>query len=213
MALINCPECGRQVSDKALSCPNCGYPISSVSSAPEIKKPREVKVFFHRDSAFKGSAIKGIVLIDDKRVGTINNGESFSTMVSVGKHSLTIEESSNNQTVDIGAAMFFGYANIRSTNNVKISTLNIPDDAESVNVEIVVVFKSGLEVGSISVKRQKPVIVQPKRITPESEMISSNMTNTPDAPDENSIVCKRCGTVYSITRKGGKCFKCGGMIL
>lgn len=30
MALINCPECNHQVSDKAISCPNCGYPISSV---------------------------------------------------------------------------------------------------------------------------------------------------------------------------------------
>lgn len=27
VALIKCPECGREVSDKALSCPNCGYPI------------------------------------------------------------------------------------------------------------------------------------------------------------------------------------------
>lgn len=28
MALINCPECGKQISDKAISCPNCGYPIN-----------------------------------------------------------------------------------------------------------------------------------------------------------------------------------------
>lgn len=27
MALINCPECGRQISDKATNCPNCGCPI------------------------------------------------------------------------------------------------------------------------------------------------------------------------------------------
>lgn len=27
MALINCPECGREVSDKAVSCPGCGYPL------------------------------------------------------------------------------------------------------------------------------------------------------------------------------------------
>jgi RNA polymerase subunit RPABC4/transcription elongation factor Spt4 len=27
MALINCPECGKQVSSNALSCPNCGNPI------------------------------------------------------------------------------------------------------------------------------------------------------------------------------------------
>lgn len=24
MALINCPECGKEISDKAVSCPNCG---------------------------------------------------------------------------------------------------------------------------------------------------------------------------------------------
>lgn len=29
MALINCPECGRQVSDKATTCIHCGYPLSS----------------------------------------------------------------------------------------------------------------------------------------------------------------------------------------
>lgn len=28
MALINCPECGREISDKAASCPQCGNPIS-----------------------------------------------------------------------------------------------------------------------------------------------------------------------------------------
>jgi len=28
MALINCPECGRQISDKATTCPGCGLPAS-----------------------------------------------------------------------------------------------------------------------------------------------------------------------------------------
>ncbi len=28
MALINCPECNKEISDKAFSCPHCGYPIS-----------------------------------------------------------------------------------------------------------------------------------------------------------------------------------------
>ena len=27
MALINCPECGKEVSDKATSCPKCAFPI------------------------------------------------------------------------------------------------------------------------------------------------------------------------------------------
>lgn len=31
MALIKCPECGNEVSDKANVCPKCGYPISEIS--------------------------------------------------------------------------------------------------------------------------------------------------------------------------------------
>ncbi|MBR3937094.1 MAG: zinc ribbon domain-containing protein [Bacteroidaceae bacterium] len=29
MVMINCPECGKQISDTVEQCPNCGYPISS----------------------------------------------------------------------------------------------------------------------------------------------------------------------------------------
>ena len=28
MALINCPECGKQISNNAENCPNCGHPIN-----------------------------------------------------------------------------------------------------------------------------------------------------------------------------------------
>lgn len=40
MALINCPECNKQISDKAKACPNCGFPIE------EINKPNEVLLQF-----------------------------------------------------------------------------------------------------------------------------------------------------------------------
>ena len=31
MALITCPECGKEYSDKANACPNCGCPTNNVS--------------------------------------------------------------------------------------------------------------------------------------------------------------------------------------
>lgn len=31
MALIACPECSKQISDKAYACPNCGYPTSAAA--------------------------------------------------------------------------------------------------------------------------------------------------------------------------------------
>ena len=39
MALIKCPECGKDVSDKAKSCPNCGCPIESSSGKVKIMIP------------------------------------------------------------------------------------------------------------------------------------------------------------------------------
>lgn len=29
MALINCKECGKEISDKAITCPNCGCPVGN----------------------------------------------------------------------------------------------------------------------------------------------------------------------------------------
>nr|DAP78965.1 MAG TPA: hydrogenase/urease nickel incorporation protein [Bacteriophage sp.] len=40
MALINCPECGREISDKALSCPGCGCPASEFKAADEPQDTR-----------------------------------------------------------------------------------------------------------------------------------------------------------------------------
>lgn len=34
MSLIKCPECNKEISDKATACPNCGFPIQ------EINKPK-----------------------------------------------------------------------------------------------------------------------------------------------------------------------------
>lgn len=35
MALINCKECGKEISDEASFCPNCGYSVNN-SNATEI---------------------------------------------------------------------------------------------------------------------------------------------------------------------------------
>lgn len=38
MALVSCPECGREISDKVSACPHCGYPLaedSQVQPAPQ----------------------------------------------------------------------------------------------------------------------------------------------------------------------------------
>ena len=41
MALINCSECSKVISDKALTCPNCGYPQSQDNPLVETIKEQE----------------------------------------------------------------------------------------------------------------------------------------------------------------------------
>ena len=31
MAMIKCPECGKDISDKAAACPNCGCPVAKTN--------------------------------------------------------------------------------------------------------------------------------------------------------------------------------------
>lgn len=45
--LINCPECGKQVSDKASNCPECGCPINVVQ---KTEQPKTDGVHYQRPS-------------------------------------------------------------------------------------------------------------------------------------------------------------------
>lgn len=38
MALIKCPECGKEISSEAKSCPNCGKPIPRPKGKPFYKR-------------------------------------------------------------------------------------------------------------------------------------------------------------------------------
>ena len=39
MALINCPECGKQVSTAAATCPSCGFPVAAQTPTQASEKP------------------------------------------------------------------------------------------------------------------------------------------------------------------------------
>lgn len=44
MALLQCPECGRQVSSQASSCPGCGHPLRRVSSKRTRRKRKKTAI-------------------------------------------------------------------------------------------------------------------------------------------------------------------------
>jgi len=66
MALINCTECGKEISSKALSCPNCGNPVN-MKSGPfgGFEKGTPVRPDFWHDPNVGAAAviILGIIFI------------------------------------------------------------------------------------------------------------------------------------------------------
>jgi len=44
MALIACPECGKEISDTASSCPNCGAPIAQKNETKSTITTRKLNL-------------------------------------------------------------------------------------------------------------------------------------------------------------------------
>ena len=84
MALINCPECNKEISDKATSCPNCGFPLqpkmSEISDQEELKFPQlpadlsigKQIVNWLGDAGFKGNIEAEINVVEGISSGTVN---------------------------------------------------------------------------------------------------------------------------------------------
>lgn len=69
MALITCPECGKEISDKVKACPHCGFPLAEDSqqtqpvSAPQQVEVVSVKVDTKKPKRFLVGAIIAVALI------------------------------------------------------------------------------------------------------------------------------------------------------
>lgn len=61
MALIKCPECGKEISDKATSCPNCGYSVDK-KSVKESRDPLISMVMGVISIPLSGALLLGFIL-------------------------------------------------------------------------------------------------------------------------------------------------------
>lgn len=69
MSLIKCPECKREISDKAIACPHCGYPISNNKNISKTYTVRLEKCGANKVQVIKCiRIIKGADLLDAKNM-------------------------------------------------------------------------------------------------------------------------------------------------
>lgn len=70
MALINCPECNREISDRVKACPHCGYPIGDDETDKTInsnkKKSKGIILISILFLMIIGVSVVGIKLRNDK---------------------------------------------------------------------------------------------------------------------------------------------------
>lgn len=117
MALMNCPECGKGISSKAVSCPNCGCPINKQSNNLEEEylccpKCHSKELHSEHKGFSGGKALAGAILTGGIGLlaGTIGSKDVQITCLKCGKKfkagealsSLEIQRASNiNKTAEL----------------------------------------------------------------------------------------------------------------
>lgn len=78
MALINCPECNKQISDKASNCPNCGYPICEyITQQEEIEQLK--KQFLCKSCGFQNELGMNYCENCGMRISILRNTEKMNS--------------------------------------------------------------------------------------------------------------------------------------
>jgi len=81
MALIKCPECGKEISDKAMACPNCGMPLRR-----EDKGTYEVCIKREKQWFLINPPIK--IQVDSLDKYELESGEKVIVPMTTGKHDI-----------------------------------------------------------------------------------------------------------------------------
>ncbi|MDR1165460.1 MAG: zinc-ribbon domain-containing protein [Deltaproteobacteria bacterium] len=79
MALIQCPECGKEISDKAVACPGCGNPIASETRSGLLsdgENTQEIKL----ETGIKIETLLGMARTADT-AGNFSEAENYYTRV------------------------------------------------------------------------------------------------------------------------------------
>lgn len=81
MSLIQCPECGKEISNKAPACPNCGMPLRREDRGTyDVIVTRENQWFLINPAA--------TIIVDRVDKYELKNGSSVKIPLSTGEHTL-----------------------------------------------------------------------------------------------------------------------------
>ena len=84
MALIKCPDCGKDVSSRAKNCPFCGCPIDELVSSGEINIEKKINNITIRTSKKAlGLGVYYVIYCNDKELVKMKHGQTFECNIAV----------------------------------------------------------------------------------------------------------------------------------
>lgn len=95
MALISCPECGKQISDKAPACIHCGYPMQEQPPVTTATVSNSKKVAIPSFSEFSQQKIPAIKVV--REVTGLGLAEAKEFVEQSAPYIIVIDELSQNQ--------------------------------------------------------------------------------------------------------------------
>lgn len=122
MAIIACPECGKEISNKATACPHCGCPINAFVQGV---------IRLHWANRKGDSPRKTTIKIDGETVGIMKAGDFMNCSVTAGTHKIDMFQGKHHllsDTVEIGsnsAEVLFAYKETTGFTHCQLKRVDI----------------------------------------------------------------------------------------
>ncbi len=119
MSLIRCPECKKEISDKATACPNCGMPL-------RLEDRGTYDVIITREKQWYLINPKMKVIVDSVHEYNLENGKSITVPLTTGTHiilfSLSIRKTQT--SINVTENMSINVKCNRTTGEINVSGYN-----------------------------------------------------------------------------------------
>lgn len=122
MAMIKCPECGKDFSDKASACPNCGCPVSEILSTMDntsfLAKPTSKTIqkqsIIQIDETNRKFRIKGAIAVNGKKAGLLGAAAKGLFAISTLYMSVAAEKAMGLGKKKVGSKEWFDFEDLVS---------------------------------------------------------------------------------------------------
>lgn len=131
MSLIQCPECKKEISDKATACPNCGMPL-------RLEDRGTYDVIITREKQWYLINPKMKVIVDSAHEYSLENGNSITVPLTTGTHTILFSSGirKTQTSIDVTENMNINVKWNRTTGEINVSGYKITSQTNTPKTSI-----------------------------------------------------------------------------